>query len=178
MKGKGHCINRGIVSDWLDEIVLDRLCNILLRKESLEAIADHMAKYTSKQADDTIAARQQLQEAEHKASLALERLYEAIEDGSADDFDLARLKKVKAQIVQYRADLAALPADNLEQLMSKGAFISFLKRKYIPMLRSDKVMDASTILHTLVEKIVATRTTITVYFAISTPKGATPSAPK
>ncbi len=178
MKGKGHCLNRGIPSDWLDKTVLDRLCSILLRKDSLEAIADRMADYTAKQADDTISARQQLQEAERKASMALERLYNAIEEGNADDFDLARLKKVKAQINQYRADLAALPQENQEQRMSKSSFISFLKRKYIPMLRSDKASDASTILHTLVEKIVATRTAITVYYAISTSKGATPSAPK
>jgi hypothetical protein len=61
--------------------------------------------------------------------------------------------------------------------MSKSSFISFLKRKYIPMLKSDKASDASTILHTLVEKIVATRAAITVYYAISASKGATPSAP-
>lgn len=177
MKGARRCPMHAIDSTSLDGFLVDYLIGYLSQPEKLERIAERMMEHLQNESSTGAADLERLQAGEKKAMTALDKMYDAIEAGGAfDDFDRIRMKKVKAEILQYRSQISELeqqaPPAAIDKTQIKRFLMGFLNR-----LTSGRSEDVSSMLQHFVKDVTVHKDCVDAVLRVPSLAGTPPSAP-
>lgn len=150
--GEGKCPNKFIRGDKLEEFILGRLSDTIMNIGTLSKLADRIREKYSVIADEHKVQREQLTVREKKLMLALDRIYTAIEEDGADDFDRARMKRIKKEILEVRGELAEIE-DMAPALPSAAEIVRHIRGRVLPLIQSQKLPDLKKLLQAFVAKI-------------------------
>jgi len=150
--GYEKCSNRLIHARSLEQFILGKLKQTLLNKLLLKRLVvmiqeKYEAIYVNSQTEV-----EQLKAEERKCTRALDRLYDIIEDGEIDEFDRARMKKLKDRIMGLRASMKEL-IENRGDLLPVDEVVKYIKLKFLPLLEAGGVKETKQILENFVKRI-------------------------
>ena len=151
--GEGKCPNKFIRGDKLENFILGRLEDTIMNIGTLSKLADKIRKKYFIMADESKEKRGLLTAREKKLMLALDRIYMAIEDDGADDFDIARMKRIKKEILEVRVELAELE-EVAPALPAVKEIVKHIRGRVLPLIQTGKLTDLKKILHSFVSKII------------------------
>ncbi|MBL6945069.1 MAG: recombinase family protein [Rhodospirillales bacterium] len=109
-KGKAVCAGRSIRMDRLDSIVIDALESRLLDPERLKEVLSGLAKRILEQQGQSAEQGKELNRELRKIDAAIEKLFEAVENGTVDDDDFLRRRLSKHK--QRHDEIVRLMAHN------------------------------------------------------------------
>ncbi len=118
------CKLKMIDKQMLEDGVIEVIKHYILADDMREKLAKEIAAAYQEITQESTGSKSALIKAQAAAERRLNNLYTIIEDGNADDFDFARLKAVKAELLQLKQKLAdvetnsRLPALGPEQILA------------------------------------------------------------
>lgn len=157
------CANRCIDADALEHFVTVRVMQTITSESFMDMLVSKVTDaYTSLRntaADDDPS---ELLAKKKKLRSALSRLYDLIEDGTADEYDKERLSNVKADLrsidmhlseISNRANLPAIPPSTIRK---------YIKEKFDAYIQKNSAENIRAILENFVERIIVSTDTITI----------------
>ena len=110
-KGGCDCSRKSIPMDQLDNVVVDQLETRLFTPERVEAILSELLDRTRKSQDDSKARTRDLNKQERGINTKLDRLYEALADGTVKQTDsfrrnVSKLEHERDEVIRLKSQLA------------------------------------------------------------------------
>ena len=164
MQGISNCQNKNVRLDALENIVIQKIEEIIFAPESLDALITKVSSAYEKLANNTKVERDALNKKYTSTTTRMDNLYRLIEEGTADDFDKKRLQSVKKEMTDITEQLAKLdnrPAPFLtrEQIIeSIASYKNAIKNKSAENLRA--------LIQNFVNKVTVSKNDITIQFKI------------
>lgn len=164
-KGKTACSNRLIDLASLEDLVISKLEETLFNPTAKKILLDKISTAYEKRTNTFNIEYENLLKQKNKTSRRMDMLYTQIEEGLADEYDIARLKKVKDEMTAIRskiAELEARPKASLspEQVQAVlDSFESAIKTKSADNLRA--------LIENFINKITVSKDEIVIEFKIN-----------
>ncbi len=135
-KGGCDCSRKSIPMDQLDDLVLDQLETRVFTSERIEAILSELLDRTRKSQDDSKTRTRALNRQERELNSKLDRLYEALAEGTVKQTDsfsrnVLKLEHERDEIIRLKSQLARrsdLPIKALTKA-NQEKFIAALRSK-------------------------------------------------
>ena len=150
--GEGKCPNKFIRGDKFEQFLIGRLKDTITNIGTLSKLVDKVREKYAVMADEYQEQKKQLAAREKKLSLSLDRLYAAIENDGADEFDLARMKRIKKEILAVRIERADIDG-RTPSLLAAAEIVKYIRRQVLPLIESASLPDMKELLRLFVSKI-------------------------
>lgn len=132
------CRQKQVGKDVLEKAVLQVVADNILSAPARQQIVKELAVEFARLGDATREERKALKAALAGAEQRLANLYTIIENGTFDDFDLQRLNKIKAEILDIKNKIGNLP-DNADCLLLNVADVdNAFKKLHAALLANDE----------------------------------------
>ena len=164
-KGINECPSKYINASKLESFIIGRLAQTINNSDLLSRIVDHVREKYAALSDSSTAKRARLAAREKKLLNSLDRLYDSIESGMADDFDRERMKKIKHEILDVRTELKTIT--NTDNLPSAPTIMSYIRDQFTPLLKSKKARDLKALIRAFVSRITVTNDKVFVCYALA-----------
>ena len=121
-----RCQQKQINKERLEEVIINRIKTVFLSEEGLKIVAKDLAEEYQKLNENKTKEKNALTTAKTMAERKLDNLYKLFENGAADEYDIARLQKIKAELkdvtqklknLENIKNLPAMPQEEIYQVL-------------------------------------------------------------
>ncbi len=159
-----RCPQKQIRKELLEKYVLDVIYSQILSDKAITNFAKAMLDAYDQNQRHTFDARKELEQQKANAERKLNNLYELIEDGSADEFDIQHIKKAKEELsaINKKLDSLAEAPSYPEYKVEVESIVEMLK-KYSEFKNHPKIKKV--LIDTFVEKVTINTYNVTLILA-------------
>lgn len=121
-----RCQQKQINKERLEEVIINRIKTVFLSEEGLKIVAKDLAEEYQKLNENKTKEKNALTTAKTMAERKLDNLYKLFENGATDEYDIARLQKIKAELkdvtqklknLENIKNLPAMPQEEIYQVL-------------------------------------------------------------
>jgi len=163
--GEKVCPNRYVSAPSLESLVLRKLSELIESPKALERVISKVSAAYNEIADKKSNERKLLMDKQGKLKKAMDNLYNLVEDGTADSFDLDRLKKVKVDLLTVQKSLTEINEQPMPSITTEQ-ILEYIDKKFIPAIKNKSADNLRAIIESFIDKVVVGSRIITIRYKV------------
>lgn len=162
------CPNKMIDADALEGVVISKLERVMLSEKFLDRIVEKVKTAYQQIVDSSQDELALLEPKAKKLRKSMNRIYELVEDGAADEYDVQRLRGLQSQLHIVDAKIKEVTAKRDVSAVTEKDVRKFIKERYVPFIQKYSAENNfRAIIEELIDRIEVDENNVTIHYKLA-----------